>query len=271
MNVLLLPVTEASTLGLDSPGSDLALLANLESHPTIRAVPLRRACGNVGQSDAFEMEPLLVASLCGGSIVKLLFPNQETKRKGGRRQTVQNKRDGAEEKLTSLSHWIMVPKLTPLQIQYLGSLGSTSCPSSSTSRMTPPALDAAAFFFLGAAFRRPTALLPPELVRLTTPGAGRFCCRLLTGRAGGAASGGAGVFRAVLARRGRSAARDGRGSWLVAFPREAGRRVVSPEGTDCGASVASTAGVAGRPAEDAGRDGGFVDEAAPGFAPCSCP
>jgi len=138
--------------------------------------------------------------------------------------------------LSTLSHCIIVPKLTRLQRQYRGSLGSTTLPSSSISTSasvpsavvvpTPPftpfsrfieALDPRAFL-RGAAFRLPTALVPPGLV-VTTPGAGRLV-RLLTCR-----SSGAGVLRAVLVRRGRSTSVLG-GSWLEPLPREVGRRAI---------------------------------------------
>lgn len=76
--------------------------------------------------------------------------------------------------------------------------------------------------FFGAAFRFPTALLPPLTVRLMTPGAGllvRFpAVRVVMVVSAGALSG-AGVFRAVLVRRGRSDARDGWGSILEALRR----------------------------------------------------
>lgn len=122
-----------------------------------------------------------------------------------------------------LSHWIIVPKLTLLHIQYLGSSGSIGFPSSSTSSISvsstwPFSFFVARAFFLGAAFLLPTALLPPLLVVLTTPGAGRLV------RFAGCLNSGMGVLRAVLARRGLSAARDG-GSWLAAFPRDPGRRL----------------------------------------------
>lgn len=110
----------------------------------------------------------------------------------------------------------MVPKLTLLQRQYRGSSGSIGLPSSSTSSISVSASVTWPFsffmraFFLGAALRLPTALLPPLLVVLTTPGAGRlvrFC---------GCLNSGTGVLRAVLARRGRSAASEDGGSWLIA-------------------------------------------------------
>lgn len=163
----------------------------------------------------------------------------------------------------------MTPKLTLLQRQYLGSFESMTLPSSSTSTSTTalpalsfwfllPAMAPAApvlvraLFFFGAAFRLPTALLPPLTVRLMMPGAGRLE-RLLLGRTWGSCFSGAGVFRAVLARRGRSAARDGWGSWLVALPRDAGRRVVDPAvdmadataAADPASSTRSVFGVAG--------------------------
>ena len=94
-------------------------------------------------------------------------------------------------------------------------------PSSSTSSISGSTGCSLSFlggrdFFLGAFLRAPTALLPPELVVLTSPGAGRLA-RLLGCRVSGA-----GVFRAVLARRGRSAASEGCGSWLIVLPRERG-------------------------------------------------
>lgn len=123
---------------------------------------------------------------------------------------------------------------------------STSCASPSATAAAAALLGAAAdatalplaeaLFLRGAALRVPTALLPPLLVRLMTPGAARLV-RLPAGRPAAAPvvvvgvvawsdRSGAGVFRAVLARRGRSAAKDGCGSWLVALPRDAGRRVI---------------------------------------------
>lgn len=153
--------------------------------------------------------------------------------------------------LTSiLSHCIIVPKLTRLQRQYRGSSESITFPSSSTSTsitsLVAPAavflLAALALFFFGAAFLLPTALFPPEFVLLITPGAGRLD-RLLAGLEEGWS--GAGVFRAVLARRGRSTARDDCcwGSWLVAFPRDAGRRVVVVPAASCCCASDSATGV----------------------------
>lgn len=174
--------------------------------------------------------------------------------------------------LTSmLSHWIIVPKLTRLQRQYLGSSESITLPSSSTSTSrisAPPAaflLVALALFFLGAAFRLPTALFPPEFVLLITPGAGRLA-RLLAGlEVVGSCRSGAGVFRAVLARRGRSAARDGGGSWLVAFPpRDAGRRAAAAVGAveaDCASDSANGVAGIGVAARDGGVGSSFT---------CSC-
>lgn len=117
---------------------------------------------------------------------------------------------------STFSQSTMVPKLTRLQTQYLCSCGSMTLPSSSTSTSASASADAwpaprSSFFraaprldFFGAALRFVIALLPPEFVRLMMPGAGLLV--LLLGCLTDDIGSGAGVFRAVLARRGRSAA-----------------------------------------------------------------
>lgn len=46
-----------------APGTDLALLPDIQQLPAVGAVPLGRAGGNVREADALEVEPLLLAIL----------------------------------------------------------------------------------------------------------------------------------------------------------------------------------------------------------------
>ena len=202
-------------LFLHSSGANFALLAHVECFTAVGAVPFCRPRRDLCQADTFKMEPLLLAVL----LVMLVRSTP----------LIHIPEERLNESLTStLSHCIMVPKLTRLHKQYRGSSGSIGFPSSSTSSISvstwPLSFRVARAFFLGAAFLLPTALLPPLLVVLTMPGAGRLV-RLPGGRASGA-----GVLRAVLARRGLSAADEGCGSWLIALPREPGRRPAYPSG-----------------------------------------
>lgn len=48
---------------LPAPRSDLSLLTNAQSDSTLRTIPFRSPRRDLGQADALQMEPLLLALL----------------------------------------------------------------------------------------------------------------------------------------------------------------------------------------------------------------
>lgn len=200
--------------------SKIALLINAEPLPAIRTIPFGSSGRNLLQTHALEVKPLAIA--LQRKLARLVQPQQPISKPIG----------PATALTSSFSHAIIVPKLTRLQRQYVGSSGSTSAQSGSSvsaARRSAVAAAAPATPFcappralrLGAALRVPTETVRlPSSSAVTRPGVGRRARRAARGASVSATS-------TTLARRSSrssrgSALRDG-GSADAALPDALGR------------------------------------------------